>query len=168
MLSERQAGLDNLIHDEMAPGFLGLLLGSLVERLVEDGSEPAQAAGITAPLRSFSMLLLLSRADQSVTELARRLGVTHAAVIKTSRVLERSGLVCRGEDPDDARRKPLCLTPAGRTQSLRIEAYMQRANAVYADLFAEIGVDLFAAARAFEAALIKESFGHRLSRTEMP
>ena len=143
-------GLDGLIHGEMAPGFIGLLLGRIVDRLVEEGAQPAREAGIAAPPRTFSMIMLLARASQTVTELAQRLGVTHAAVIKTERMLEKLGLVERGQDAGDARRKPLCLTA--------------RVSRVYAGLFDEIGVDLFAAARAFDAALDREGFAERYRR----
>jgi len=161
MSNASQTELDALIHGALAPGFLGLLLGRLVDRLVEDGSGPADAAGIRAPLRTFSMMLLLDRADQSVTELARRLGVTHAAVIKTSRALDRLGFLARGDDPADARRKPLTLTDAGRAEAERIRRFMDRTNRVYAELFSEIGMDVFAAARAFDAALDRKDFAAR-------
>ncbi|MFY0638064.1 MarR family transcriptional regulator [Maricaulis maris] len=162
MVDASQAELDGLIHGEMAPGFLGLLLGRLVDRLVEDGGGPAEAAGIRAPVRTFSMMLLLDRADQSVTELARRLGVTHAAVIKTSRALGELGFLARGDDTADARRKPLRLTPAGRAEAARIADYMARAGQVYAGLFEEIGGDLFAVAQAFDVALDRDGFASRM------
>lgn len=162
MVDTSQTELDRLIHGEMAPGFLGLLLGRLVDRLVEDGSGPAEAAGIRAPVRTFSMIMLLDRADQSVTELARRLGVTHAAVIKTSRALGSLGFLARGEDAADARRKPLRLTLAGRAEAARIESYMARVGKVYADLFEEIEGDLFTVAQAFDAALDRDGFASRM------
>lgn len=157
--------VDTLIHGELAPGFLGLLLGQIVDRLVEEGSPSAREAGIAAPVRSFSLISLLARAELSVTEIAPRLGVTHAAVIKTVRALERLGLVERGQDPSDARRKPLRLSGAGREEAGRITRYMARASAVYLSMFEEIGVDLFAAARAFDAALDRENFGDRIAKT---
>jgi DNA-binding MarR family transcriptional regulator len=156
--------LERLIHGEMAPGFIGLLLGRIVDRLVEEGVQPAREAGIAAPPRTFSMIMLLARASQTVTELAQRLGVTHAAVIKTERMLEKLGLVERGQDAGDARRKPLCLTAQGEAEAERIAKFMARVNRVYAELFDEIGVDLFAAARAFDAALDREGFAERYRR----
>jgi len=156
--------LDSVLHGEMAPGFMGLLLGQLVDRLVEAGNGPADAAGIRAPVRAFSMLTLLADGDQSVTELAKRLGVTHAAVIKTARALDRLGFLGRGDDPADARRKPLGLTADGRREAALIATYMARVSAVYRDVFEESGVDLFAAACAFEGALQRESFAARFNR----
>ncbi|WP_203291944.1 MarR family winged helix-turn-helix transcriptional regulator [Maricaulis parjimensis] len=155
-------GVDTLIHDEMAPGFLGLLLGQIVDRLVEEGGPSAERAGIRAPLRAFSFISLLSRADLTVTEIAPRLGVTHAGVIKTEKTLEKLGFVERGQNPDDARRKPLRLTDAGREEAERIAVYMDRACAVYREMFAETGMDLFAAARAFEEALDRKGFDARM------
>jgi len=164
MSEPTQIELDDVIHGEMAPGFLGLLLGRLVDRLVEGGGRPAMVAGIRTPVRAFSTVMLLAHGNQSVTELARRLGVTHAAVIKTARALDDLGFLGRGDDPGDARRKPLCLTPEGQNEAERIRAYMVKVNSVYADLFEEIGVDLFAAAAGFEAALRREDLATRMAR----
>lgn len=158
--------LDPLIHGEMAPGFVGLLLGQIVDRLVEEGAEVAREAGIAAPVRSFSMIVLLSRASLTVTELAQRLGVTHAGVIKTVKQLDGLGLVGRGQDEEDARRKPLRLTAQGRAEAERIAAFMARANRVYAGLFEEIGADMFQLACAMDAALDRESFVERIARVQ--
>lgn len=158
----REGGVETLIHGEMAPGFMGLLLGQLVDRLVEEGGPSAQRAGIRAPLRTFSMISLLARKDLTVTEIAPLLGVTHAGVIKTEKALEKLGFVDRGQDPDDARRKPLRLTGAGRDEARRISVYMARASAVYQAIFAETGLNLFEAARAFEAALDRQEFDARM------
>ncbi|MEA1942725.1 MAG: MarR family transcriptional regulator [Pseudomonadota bacterium] len=156
--------LDPLIHGEMAPGFVGLLLGQIVDRLVEEGAEIAREAGIEAPVRTFSMIMLLSRDSRTVTELAQRLGVTHAGVIKTVRLLDGLGLVERGQDDGDARRKPLRLTARGEEQAGRIAAFMERANAVYAGLFEEIGADMFQLACAMDAALDREGFAERIAK----
>ena len=166
MSETTEAELDAVVHGAMAPGFLGLLLARIVDRLVEGGTEPAAAFGIRTPVRAFSLIMLLAHAHQSVTELAARLGVTHAAVIKTAKLLEDMDLLGRGEDPADARRKPLRLTVAGRAEAERVARYMQRTNQVYASIFAEIGVDLFAAAQAFDAALVREGFAARFDRAE--
>lgn len=156
--------LDPLIHGEMAPGFVGLLLGQIVDRLVEEGAEVAREAGIEAPVRTFSMIMLLSRDSRTVTELAQRLGVTHAGVIKTEKLLSGLGLVQRGQDDGDARRKPLRLTARGEEQAGRIAAFMERANRVYAGLFEEIGADMFQLACAMDAALDREGFAERIAK----
>jgi len=155
---------DPLIHGEMAPGFIGLLLGQIVDRLVEEGAAVAREAGIEAPVRTFSMITLLSRDSRTVTELAQRLGVTHAGVIKTEKLLGGLGLVERGQDDGDARRKPLRLTAKGRAEAERIAAFMARANRVYAGLFEEIGADMFQLACAMDAALDREGFAERIAK----
>jgi DNA-binding MarR family transcriptional regulator len=166
MAGRPEHSLDDVIHGEMAPGFLGLLLGSLVDRLVEEGVPSAARAGISAPVRAFSMITLLSHADLSVTEIAPLLGVTHAGAIKTARALEGLGLVERGQDPDDARRRPLCLTGRGRAEAEAIAAYMRAAGEVYRGIFEETGTDLFAAATAFRAALERRGFDARMQAVQ--
>jgi len=156
--------LDEYIHGALAPGFFGLLMLGVVDRLVEGGVPAAEAAGISVPVRAFSTMALLNQADQSVTELAPRLGVTHAAVIKTARQLEALGLVERRADPGDARRKPLSLTAEGREEAALILSYMDRAARVYRGLFEEAGMDLFKGMQALNAALDRESFSARMAR----
>jgi DNA-binding MarR family transcriptional regulator len=49
----------------------------------------------------------------TASALARRLAVSKQAAAKTIAVLEERGYVARGEDPHDARRRPLEVTALG-------------------------------------------------------
>ena len=49
----------------------------------------------------------------SASELARRLDVSKQAAAKTITSLEERGYLCRADDPNDARRKLLTVTPRG-------------------------------------------------------
>jgi len=101
-----------------------------------------------------------------VTEIAERLGYTHAAIIKLSRVLIEAGFAERGEDEQDARRKPLSLTAPGRAQARAADAFMRRAGAAYRALFKEIGMDVFDGLTRMEDALTRKDFGTRMAEVQ--
>lgn len=149
-----------------APAFLGLMSNRLIDRIVEEGGRYAETSGVRAPVRFMSSLLLLADREQSVTELARALGMTHAGAIKAVQTLEKEGLAVRRDDPCDGRRKIIGLTEQGRSAAQEADAFMKRARAAYQTLFEEIGVDLYAAITAANAALDRADFGARLAAAD--
>lgn len=151
-----------LIHGEYAPSFFGLLASRVVDSVVESGAIAAERFGISAPVRTFSTLVLLSRAPMSVTEIAQQLGVTHAAVIKHTRSLVALGLIDRGQDAKDARRRPLTLTDAGREEVERIDAFMASAAKVYREIFETIGIDVFEGLKRMEREFNARDFATRM------
>jgi DNA-binding MarR family transcriptional regulator len=123
------------------------------------------SAGVTAPARSLSTLLLLDKAGPlGVTELATRLRLTHPLMIKLTGALEERGFVRTGTDPADARRRPLALTRRGEAEAERVKRALQILDAAYAELFRETGIDLTDAARRVEDACLREPFHRRLGR----
>jgi DNA-binding MarR family transcriptional regulator len=97
------------------PGFelpLRLLLGfrTLVDelhaRLAREGHPDVR------PVHGFA-LQAIGPAGTTAVELGRRLGVSKQAAGKTIDALQRLGYVQRGDDPADARRKVVALTPRG-------------------------------------------------------
>ncbi len=151
------------IVSAFAPAFFGLAASRLVDRLVEEGSGAASSAGLTAPVRTFSLLITLSDGPRTVTEIAERLGVTHAAVIKQASPLLEAKFVARTQDPDDRRRMPLRLTAKGARETARVADFMKAAQKAYLAIFDEIGMDVFAAIERFNGALDRTAFDERLS-----
>ena len=147
-----------------APAFFGLAASRLVDRIVNEGSVAAASAGLRAPVRTFSLLLALRDGPSTVTELADRLRVTHAAVIKQAKPLIEAQFVSRVQDPADRRRAPLELTAKGRRESERVIEFMRAVQKTYKVIFNEIGSDAFDAIVRFDAALDRVSFDARMSR----
>jgi len=145
-----------------APAFLGLLANRVVERIVEEGARYAAQADVRTPVRAMSTMLALRAGPATVTELAQMLGVSHATAIKNTRTLAELGLVTRGVDKKDARRRPLSLTPQGEDAAREADRFMRRARTAYREIFAEIGADAYAALAAMEAALDRKGFDVRL------
>lgn len=120
--------------------FLGRLSEALSMRIEEQTRPLFDAAGITVPVRSCSLLTALETAGEaSAAELARALGQSHQLVIQKCPALLRLGLITQHADPADARRKIFRLTEAGYDQQRRIDAYSARISDVYRSLFEEVG-----------------------------
>jgi DNA-binding MarR family transcriptional regulator len=139
-------------------------LRRLSEALVEDCGAWLPEAGVSAPPKAGSTLLLLAQGGPlSVTEIAARLRLTHPLIIKLTRELEGLGLVRVQQDPADGRRRPVSLTPAGRRQAERLARVNETIAEAYAELFAEAGADAFAAIQKVEAALARRGLKTRLA-----
>lgn len=150
---------------ELGLPFLAHRLRRMSEQFVDDYAAWLTEAGISAPARGLSTLLLLDRqGPHSVTEIAGRIRLSHPLIIKLVAQLEGAGLVETLADPTDRRRRPIALTPFGRQQVARTEAASAVISAAYRELFAEVGVDLLDAAQRAEAAVIREPFTARLRR----
>lgn len=120
-------------------------------------------AGITAPPRSMSALLLLRQESPlSITVIADRLKLTHPLIITLLSQLEARGLTVVARDPEDARRRMISLTPQGLLEAERFEAAAAVIARAYRTLYAETGVDLLAAVGRVEAACREVSFPERL------
>jgi len=142
-------------------------LRRLSESLVEAGRQSLPNAGVTAPPKAGSTLLLLANAGPlSVTEIATRLRLTHPLIIKLTREMEALGLVRIEQDSRDRRRRPVSLTAAGRRQAALLEDVNRHLAIVYRQIFEKAGVDGFAAIVAIERVLADRDFMRRL--TEMP
>jgi DNA-binding MarR family transcriptional regulator len=144
-------------------------LRRLSEALVEDVGAWLPQAGVTAPPKAGSTLLLLAEAGPlSVTEIATRLRLTHPLIVKLARELEALGLVRADQDPADGRRRPLSLTQAGRAQAARLGDVNHALARAYGELFAEAGANALAAVEQLEAALRGRSLLTRLAAETAP
>jgi DNA-binding MarR family transcriptional regulator len=140
-------------------------LRRLSELFVDGYSQWLPSLGVTAPARSLSTLLLLEREGPlGVTEIAARLRLSHPLMIKLVAGLEAEGLVAPQKDPDDARRRPIALTSAGRSQVKQVQHALLVLDRAYADLGKEVGADLLTLIERVESASLEEPFGDRLRR----
>lgn len=154
------------VIDEYAPAFFGLRAGRLTDRIIAEGGAYLRSIELKTPVPAISTMLSLRAGVSSVTEIAAQLGVTHAAVIKNVRLLEKCGFAERYEAEADARRKPVRLTQAGMAESEKITAFIAVVQDVYRDLFDEIGMDLHAGLTRMEAALNAIPFDERLRKAD--
>lgn len=93
---------------------LALLLIGGYRTLVDAATIELGARGYDdfRPVHDFALRSIVGGAD-SASDLGRRMSVSKQAAAKTIGVLLERGYVVRDVDPDDARRKPLRVTPLG-------------------------------------------------------
>lgn len=102
---------------------LALLLLGAYRRLVDDAVAELAARGYpdVRPSHDFAMRAVLGGAD-TASDLGRALSVSKQAAAKTLTVLLDRGYVARRDDPDDARRKRVEVTPLGHEVMAQGEA----------------------------------------------
>ena len=95
--------------------FLGTRLKRLAEQMQGDVTQLAQQAGIPVQPGQYPLLATIeANGPQTVSALARALGMSQPAATKAVERLRRTGLVAAGADPRDGRQRPVALTTAGR------------------------------------------------------
>jgi DNA-binding MarR family transcriptional regulator len=90
------------------------VLAGMVARLSVRGLERRlddSDAGISA--LQFGVLRMLSNGKLTISELSALMLLAPATLVPVVDALERKGLARRAQDPNDRRRTPLLLTPAG-------------------------------------------------------
>ena len=154
--------MDDFIESFGLP-FFAHRLRRLSETLVEASGAWLREAGVTAPPKAVSTLLLLAaEGPLSVTEIAARLRLTHPLIVKLARELEAQGLVRTGQDPTDGRRRPVSLTPVGRTQAEQLRQSTETIGEAYRRLFEDAGSEGLQLVRRLEGALSAKGFHARL------
>jgi DNA-binding MarR family transcriptional regulator len=150
---------------ECGVAFLAHRLRRASELLVEGTGAWLPDHGMNAPPRTLSSLLLLSlEGPMSITELAERLRISHPMMIKLVRGLEAEALVRTSRDPADARRRLVVLTEEGEREATMARKAIDVLARAYDAMFADMGVDLFAAVARLERACAETPIAERLAR----
>lgn len=144
----------------------GAAIGARLRRLSERIDREATAAyarrGIAFEQRWYGpMALLDTRGPLSVTEIARALGISHAAVSQVRRSLSAAGLVESVPDEADGRRSILSLSVAGSALVRRLWPLWDAINQAGDTLNREAG-DVAAALDRLEGALNRQSLSARI------
>ncbi|MFB9308210.1 DNA-binding MarR family transcriptional regulator [Agromyces hippuratus] len=94
------------------PGELPILLIGSFREVIDELHEQLRELGFEdlRPLHGFA-LQSIAEGGVSISEFARRLGVTKQAAARTAASMESLGLVDRHVDPDDARASVITRTP---------------------------------------------------------
>ena len=147
---------------EPAPIPLARLLAMAFRMLVDDLHAALADAGWTDVRESYGFVLLALRAgDQSVTELARLLGVSKQATSKLLDGMESSGYVERRDAGHDARAKAVGIAPRGRELLAAVETIYARLEDEWA---AVIGGTALQQTRTRVERVLRARFGDDLPR----
>ncbi|MEE2566995.1 MarR family winged helix-turn-helix transcriptional regulator [Hyphobacterium marinum] len=123
--------------------------------------------GIPWPARSNSIVAWLARNDGGTgKEIAEALGQSPQLAGQKLAQLRKAGIVCSRRDPEDRRRQIESLTALGRREFAKLERLEQEATAAFADLFDELGCDVWDVLARMDQALEHESFNDRMARAK--
>ena len=149
--------------DELGAGYLNLVLRRVSQRIATEGDAYMRQTGVATSATSTAILAYVERNERtSIADIAQALGYSHQAVAQAVETLERGGLMQSSVAVEDLRKRLLSLTNVGRREFEKVEAVADRAAIVFAEVFDEIGVDLFKTLRAFEVALDRRPLVGRL------
>ncbi len=103
------------LFSELGELAMGSRLRRLSDYIMQEGTEIYKSHRIDFDPKWFPVYYLLSTNDHlSITEIADQLGVSHPAVIKNAKELEKIGYLESVQDKADKRRRLLSLSPSGR------------------------------------------------------
>jgi DNA-binding MarR family transcriptional regulator len=138
---------------------LGLLavasrLKRLSDRLMRDGSRIYREQGLDFEPRWFTVFYLLSqKSPWAVTEIARKLRVSHPAVNQVANAMEKAGLMVSQKDKADERKRLLSLSPSGKALVTKLKPIWNDFKLSAGELLEESGVDLLEALDRIENSL---------------
>jgi len=148
----------------LGQAFLARRLMRLSDGFVDDIEAYLRTAGLTAPARAFSTLLLLHDAPGlGIVQVARQVQMSHPLIINLLSQLEQMRLVRFEHDENDRRRRLIYLTEDGEREAGYIRDALPVIRTAYAELSRETGVDLWDAVNRLDEALGKRSYLQRLT-----
>lgn len=144
--------------------FTGYWLTRAAELVRRQGDAFLVAHGVSAPSQCVSMMLTLdTEGPLGVTEIARRLGISHQLARQRLQALLGEKFARERRDKTDLRKRHVALTPKGRREVALLSETFVHAEHAFVTLFDEIGVDVIRALKNLEAALLTSSI---LDRSE--
>lgn len=151
--------------DELGELPLGSRLKRLADRMAAQAAAVYETQGFAIEPRFFPLTQLLVRhGDTSVSDAAKRLGISQPAVSQISNQMLGQGWLVQKPDPKDGRRHLLSLTASGRRRAKSMRSMWGAVDDVAVDLCMETGVDLVAAIAKLERALEQSSLAERVSK----
>ncbi|MEH6458555.1 MarR family winged helix-turn-helix transcriptional regulator [Chitinimonas sp. JJ19] len=141
---------------------IGARLRRLSENLDGDSARVYAALGISFEQRWFGVLNQLAiNGSATVGELATTLRITHASVSQARQSLEKSMLVVSESDPEDARKKKIMLTAAGKKLVAELQPIWAAFDEAALELNAEAG-NVVASLNKLDDALARQSIFDRI------
>ena len=150
--------------DELGEVALGSRVKRLADRMGVQAAATYESQGFAIEPRCFPLTqLLLKHGATSVSDAAKRLGISQPAISQISKHMEAQGWLAQRSDPRDGRRCLLSLTTRGQRQADAIRPMWETVHDVAIDLCMATGVDLVGAIASLEHALQEQSIAERVS-----
>lgn len=150
--------------DELGELALGSRIKRLADRMSAQASAVYESQGFAIEPRFFPLTQLLVRhGDTSVSDAARRLGISQPAISQICKQMETLGWIDQRLDPADGRRRLLRLSATGRRRVKSMGPMWDAVSDVAVDLCMTTGVDLMRAIADLEHALEQRSLAERVA-----
>ncbi len=150
--------------DALGSSFLGLQLYQLLTVIDVQGSEMLSQMEVEVPSRVASSLMILKmNGPMSVTELGTALNMTHQLMAHRVQLLKELKLINTKPDPKDKRKQLFHLTAKGKKLTEQLETVTKQAENAYADLFEELGADLYDLLIKARKALLRNPLHQRIT-----
>jgi ribosomal protein S18 acetylase RimI-like enzyme/predicted transcriptional regulator len=136
----------------------------LTDRLMKGGQEAYRSLGIDFEPRWFSVFYLIFSQDipLSISDIAASLKISHPAVIQTSQMLLKKGLIESFQDRKDRRIRRLIITQKGKDLANFLLPVWNDFVAATAEMFENADVDMLAVIERIEGQLDEEDTGKRI------
>lgn len=136
----------------------------LTDQFMRGGSKVYKTLGIDFEPRWFTVFYLLYTQDSplSISNIAHFLRISHPAVIQTTQMLIKKGLVDSFQDDQDRRIRRLVLTEKGRKLADSLLPIWNDFETATAEVFLEADVDMLGIIQKVEGKLDDEDIGNRI------
>lgn len=142
---------------------LGSRLRRISDRVMASGQQIYSLSGLDFEPGWFPLYnYLATEGAQTVSECARSLGITHAAVSQTAKAMGKRGLTSSRKDTEDERRRLLELSDKGRALLPELRDVWQDIERSLQDIVDYGGMDILAALEGLEQALTVQSLSERV------
>lgn len=144
-----------------------MAIGSRLRRLSDmvtlDGAAIFRLQQMDFEPRWFPVFYMLSQSGPlHVTELAQRIGQSHASVSQVTKEMEKDDLLTKVRDKEDGRKSLLSLSEAGQAIAGKMDDFYDDVYQSVADLLTETEHNFWAALQDLESALEEKSITRRV------
>ena len=136
----------------------------LTDRFMRGGSQAYKSLGIDFEPRWFTVFYLIYTQDSplSISEIASSLKISHPAVIQTTQMLIKKGLIKSFQDSQDRRIRRLAITGKGKELVNFLIPIWNDFETATSELFEKADVDMLDIIKRIEARLDEEDVGNRI------
>ncbi len=136
----------------------------LTDRFMRDASHAYKSLGIDFEPRWFTVFYLLYTKNTSlpISEIAHSLKVSHPAVIQTTQMIIKKGLIKSFQDRRDRRVRRLVLTEKGKELAESLIPVWEDFEKVTSEIFENAGVDMLDSIQRIEVLLGEEGVSSRI------
>ncbi|WP_017732670.1 bifunctional helix-turn-helix transcriptional regulator/GNAT family N-acetyltransferase [Nafulsella turpanensis] len=151
------------VFEELGPLALASRLKQLSETLSKEVSAVYQKLDISFEARWFTLFWTLKAQNAlTITELAKELRQTHAAIVQLTNLLEKKGLLVSQKDKQDERRRRVSLSQKGLLLFKEVEPVLQAIEQANKDLLLLASPDFLGGIEMIEQALEEKPMYDRI------